>query len=376
MDPKQIFKNVSEGNDFISFNGVISVIKDEDKYCDEVPGLVGLSSSSDRFNQQTFVETLNLIRRFNKEVSSVTSDQQRTEIRNVFMFKAISGGSDGPIDGSIVVERCKGAAENAKSLKEILQKIGQKAEKEERIDLVKFKELANEEEDTLIKCCTPTGDQEEIKGIEKSIQHFDSIKEEGRNKLGYKECVECLEAGGINEADSIYFIEIADIENQGELEREDFIRSGKLIEEYYKNMGEEIKNKEIIDEEYKKIFGKLVFTLVNKKNEEKVSKDIICQAMDKIVGKKINGRPVQSIEMKGAEKELSVEEFIGYLKDEEEEERIPMSSERESEEILKEQEGKEKKEEKEEEEEKYEPSRCTVCYLRCIFGCIENYCGY
>ncbi|GAB1225174.1 hypothetical protein ENUP19_0245G0012 [Entamoeba nuttalli] len=305
MDPKQIFKNVSEGNDFISFNGVISVIKDEDKYCDEVPGLVGLSSSSDRFNQQTFVETLNLIRRFNKEVSSVTSDQQRTEIRNVFMFKAISGGSDGPIDGSIVVERCKGAAENAKSLKEILQRIGQKAEKEERIDL----------------CCTPTGDQEEIKGIEKSIQHFDSIKEEGRNKLGYKECVECLEAGGINEADSIYFIEIADIENQGELEREDFIRSGKLIEEYYKNMGEEIKNKEIIDEEYKKIFGKL-------KNEEKVSKDIICQAMDKIVGKKINGRPVQSIEMKGAEKELSVEEFIGYLKDEEEEERIPMSSEK------------------------------------------------
>ncbi|BFU18449.1 hypothetical protein EHI8A_065690 [Entamoeba histolytica HM-1:IMSS-B] len=374
MDPKQIFKNVSEGNDFISFNGVISVIKDEDKYCDEVPGLVGLSSSSDRFNQQTFVETLNLIRRFNKEVSSVTTDKQRTEIRNVFMFKAISGGSDGPIDGHIVVERCKRAAENAKSLKEILQRIGQKAENEERIDLLKFKELANEEEEALIKCCTPTGNQEEIKGIEKSIQHFDSIKEEGRNKLGYKECVECLEAGGINEADSIYFIEIADIENQGELEREDFIRSGKLIEEYYKNMGEEIKNKEIIDEEYKKIFGRLVFKLVNKKNEEKVSKDIICQAMDKIVGKKINGRPVQSIEMKGAEKELSVEEFIGYLKDEEEEERIPMSSERESEEILKEQEEGQEKEEKE--EEKYEPSRCTVCYLRCIFGCIENYCGY
>ncbi|EDR22041.1 hypothetical protein EDI_201570 [Entamoeba dispar SAW760] len=373
MDPKQIFKNVCEGNDFISFNGVISVIKDEDRYCDEVPGLVGLSSSSDKFNQQTFVETLKLIRRFNKEVSSVTGDKQRTEIRNVFMFKAISGGGDGPIDGQIVVERCKGAAEKAKSLKEIIKRIGQKAEKEEKIDLIKFQELANEEEEKTTRSCIGTGDQEEIKGIDKIIQHFDLIKEEGRNKLGYQECVECLEAGGIKEVDSIFFIEITDIENQGEIEREEFIRSSKLIEEYYKNMGEETKNKEIIDEKYKQIFGRLVFNLVNKKQEEKVSKDIICQAMDKIVGKKINGRPVQSIEMKGEEKELSVEEFIGYLKDEEE--KIPMSSERESEEILKEQEER-KEEKKEEKEEKYEPSRCTVCYLRCIFGCIENYCGY
>ncbi|KAL7721772.1 AIG1 family protein [Entamoeba marina] len=312
MDPRQIFKNVTEGNSTISFKGIISVAKDEEIYNKETDLLIALcdTQGSLKYNVNTFTDVVNMLRRYNKEINSTTTDEQRITLSYEYIFKCIT--NENTIQTSEFRQKIKSVLDQSKDMKQPLKRFLKKTNDNGEMSLEIFVDMMNQSDDT---SSTSSKQSSVVSGdiVTRALALF-SEKDEGRNSLPIPDCVDILNDLGMNQDDISCFVNVADTEMLGELTTDRFGVIVGTLKKYYDELSDDQKNKEIIDEKYFGLFAQVLCGILSTEKDGVVKVSVLQKALNSLVGKNVNGRPVVAIDIETTEETVDAEEVAQLIK--------------------------------------------------------------